>query len=215
MAVKSTVKTNKVEEDTQSALLRAAKTLFSAQGYDGATVKEISEAAGVNVGLISYFFGGKEGLYRACLADFGSKNLKMAERTLEEPRSHEEIRVRLKMFFGELTEAHLAEPEVTTILHRECDMDFPYAQELFRDSFLKVFERFIHFIKKAEERGLTRPGIDPFVLAQLCFSGIIHAFRTDRLAEQMFGFTLRNEEYRARFLKHHLDACLLNLGVPL
>lgn len=42
----------------------AALEVFSAKGYAGARVAEIADRAGVNKQLITYYFGGKEGLYR-------------------------------------------------------------------------------------------------------------------------------------------------------
>jgi len=46
-------------------LLAAALEEFSAKGYAGARVQDIADRAGVNKQLIPYYFGGKEGLYRA------------------------------------------------------------------------------------------------------------------------------------------------------
>ncbi len=42
-----------------------AEDLFSSKGYDGTSVRDISEAAGVNVAMISYYFGSKEKLMEA------------------------------------------------------------------------------------------------------------------------------------------------------
>jgi AcrR family transcriptional regulator len=52
-------------EQTRSRLLRAAKAEFAEKGLAGARVAAIAERAGVNKQLISYHFGGKDGLYRA------------------------------------------------------------------------------------------------------------------------------------------------------
>lgn len=54
-------------EATREALLEAGARLFATHGYDGATVDTISREAGVNPALISYHFGGKQGLYTAVL----------------------------------------------------------------------------------------------------------------------------------------------------
>lgn len=51
-------------ERTQGKILDAAVVEFGANGYAGARVAEIAARAGVNVQLISYYFGGKAGLYR-------------------------------------------------------------------------------------------------------------------------------------------------------
>lgn len=46
-------------------LLDAALELFAERGYDGASVRDITEQAGVSVGLVNKHFGSKEGLRRA------------------------------------------------------------------------------------------------------------------------------------------------------
>ncbi|MGV9675002.1 MarR family transcriptional regulator [Nocardia sp. NPDC003482] len=50
---------------TRKCLLEAAFDEFSTRGFAGARVGEIAERAGVNKQLITYYFGGKAGLYRA------------------------------------------------------------------------------------------------------------------------------------------------------
>jgi len=52
-------------ERSRRCLLAAALDEFAAKGFAGARVQEIAERAGINKQLISYYFGGKEGLYRA------------------------------------------------------------------------------------------------------------------------------------------------------
>jgi AcrR family transcriptional regulator len=48
---------------TRQRILDAALGEFADKGFAGARVREIAERAGVNAQLISYYFGGKEGLY--------------------------------------------------------------------------------------------------------------------------------------------------------
>lgn len=52
-------------ERTKARILQAALEEFAAKGFAGARVSEIATRAGVNKQLISYYFGGKEGLYQA------------------------------------------------------------------------------------------------------------------------------------------------------
>jgi len=56
------------EHETALALVAAATPLFGARGYDGVSVREITSAAGANLGAITYHFGSKEGLYAAVVA---------------------------------------------------------------------------------------------------------------------------------------------------
>ncbi|WP_438489735.1 TetR/AcrR family transcriptional regulator [Streptomyces sp. S186] len=51
-------------ERTKALIVDAATEVFSAKGFAGARVSEIAARAGVNQQLISYYFDGKEGLYR-------------------------------------------------------------------------------------------------------------------------------------------------------
>src|SRR4051812_29993633 len=70
-------------DDTRARLIRAATELFAKNGFDGTSIKDLASHAGVNVSLVSYHFGGKEGLYRACVEQFGQERLAMASRLLQ------------------------------------------------------------------------------------------------------------------------------------
>lgn len=52
-------------ERSRRRLIAAALDEFAAKGYAGARVKDIATRAGLNPQLITYYFGGKEGLYQA------------------------------------------------------------------------------------------------------------------------------------------------------
>ncbi len=54
-------------EASRRAILDAAEELFSARGIEGASLAAVGRRAGVSAGLPSYFFGDKEGLYRAVM----------------------------------------------------------------------------------------------------------------------------------------------------
>jgi AcrR family transcriptional regulator len=51
--------------DKQMQILTTAEGLFSSKGYDGTSVRDIAEEAGVNIAMISYYFGSKEKLMEA------------------------------------------------------------------------------------------------------------------------------------------------------
>src|SRR5262249_60740681 len=57
--------TNQRGEETRLRILEAALELFAASGFEGASTRTIAERAGVNLPAIQYYFGSKEGLYRA------------------------------------------------------------------------------------------------------------------------------------------------------
>jgi AcrR family transcriptional regulator len=63
---------------TRRAILDAAALTFTARGYDGVGVREIAGQAGVDARLITRYFGSKEGLFAAVVAESYEKPLLMA-----------------------------------------------------------------------------------------------------------------------------------------
>lgn len=53
-------------EETRRRIIDAAIRLFGERGFDGASTRDIAQAAGVNAPALQYYFDNKEGVYRAC-----------------------------------------------------------------------------------------------------------------------------------------------------
>jgi len=51
--------------EKQIQIIETAEALFADRGYDGISVRDIADEAGVNVAMISYYFGSKEKLMEA------------------------------------------------------------------------------------------------------------------------------------------------------
>ena len=64
---------------TRQRILDGALAEFADKGYAGARVREIARRAGVNTQLISYYFGGKEGLYNELIATWHRQEALMAQ----------------------------------------------------------------------------------------------------------------------------------------
>ena len=66
---------------TRETILEAAERIFGDEGLAGARTEAIAAAAGVNKALLYYYFGSKDGLYRAVLegylADFNRQALEL------------------------------------------------------------------------------------------------------------------------------------------
>jgi TetR/AcrR family transcriptional regulator len=56
-------------KDCRENIIASATPLFAAKGLNGVSVRDLTRAAGVNLSMISYYFGGKEGLYAAVLIE--------------------------------------------------------------------------------------------------------------------------------------------------
>ncbi|WP_312870267.1 TetR/AcrR family transcriptional regulator [Streptomyces himalayensis] len=64
---------------TRRAILAAAGAEFGAHGFDGARVVRIAEAAGVSHQLITYYFGGKRGLYEALSEQWLEESMRVSQ----------------------------------------------------------------------------------------------------------------------------------------
>lgn len=53
-------------DDTRTRLIEEALRIFGEHGYRAATTRELAGAASTTLPSLSYYFGGKEGLYVAC-----------------------------------------------------------------------------------------------------------------------------------------------------
>ncbi|MBE7178764.1 MAG: TetR/AcrR family transcriptional regulator [Mucilaginibacter polytrichastri] len=60
----TTEKTEKKEH-----IMQVAEQLFSEMGYDGASTRAIAQEANVNMAMLNYYFGSKEGLFKAIIAN--------------------------------------------------------------------------------------------------------------------------------------------------
>ena len=93
---------------TRAALLDAAMEEFASKGRAGARVSAIAERAGVNKQLISYYFGGKQGLYDALL-----------QRWYEEEEDFADPAVTLGEVARRYLEAGVSTPELHKMFVRE------------------------------------------------------------------------------------------------
>jgi len=57
------------QQDCRRKLIAASTPLFARKGLHGVNVRTLAKAAGVNLSMISYYFGGKSGLYAAVLEE--------------------------------------------------------------------------------------------------------------------------------------------------
>jgi len=81
--------------DKKTSILTVSETLFSELGYEGTSTRQIAKEAGVNMAMINYYFGSKEGVFMEImnqrLTGFKAQLISISE----EPISHMEKLVRV------------------------------------------------------------------------------------------------------------------------
>lgn len=186
---------------TRQLLLNAGKKLFARKGLDGTTVKQIADEAGVNISLVSYHFEGKEGLYRACLDQFGRERLTAARRLLTPPQSVEELRVRLSMFVGEMLGCHSVDSDIIQMLHRECESEMALTQDIFQETFFQMFTTLVDFFRAGQKAGFIRKDLDPKIAGASIIGTISHLGKMDFANRKYFNQTVCDPKYREKIVQ--------------
>ena len=53
--------------DKQLQILLVAEKLFAEKGFDGTSIRNIAKEAGINIAMVSYYFGSKEKMLEALI----------------------------------------------------------------------------------------------------------------------------------------------------
>lgn len=64
------IKKKKIETaDTREQLLKTASRLFAEKGFEAVSTRELAREADVNLAMIAYYFGSKDGLFKAIIEE--------------------------------------------------------------------------------------------------------------------------------------------------
>jgi AcrR family transcriptional regulator len=195
----------KVDTSARDALLDAARHLFARQGLTGTSIRDIANAAKVNSSQISYYFGTKEGLYRACIHEISLSSVAMTENVLRPPDSETEFRVRLQMFLDGIFRLFLEDRDTGLILIREYDRRNSPAEQEFSKSFLKILNQIVAFFRHAQKSGVIDKTKDPFTLASLLLGCVTSQLRMDHLQQKNYKKSLRDGPEKHRVENHIVD----------
>lgn len=138
------------ETDVKLKILNAAKSLFAKQGFDGTSVRQICEEAGVNVALVSYHFGGKDGVFTALYDEwFPHNRYKELDNLKDRPIEG------LKMILEGALQYRFEHPELVSIAFQEISMETRRGMELQR-YFLPAWSILRRFLQEGRNQGIFR-----------------------------------------------------------
>ncbi|MBC7713255.1 MAG: TetR/AcrR family transcriptional regulator [Rhizobacter sp.] len=189
-------------EKTKDLILEEAKKQFCEKGFEGASVRDICDAAGANVSAIKYHFGGKEGLYRECFRNYGEGRLTAAKKILTTANSVEELKLRIQLFSEDFLKEGTDNPHTTRMICREIDFENPLIQDIFESTFLKVYTTFADFFIEAQSKGLIRKDIDHHLITSVFFHSMTSALRGDHIGEKYYNRTLKDPKYTDQFINN-------------
>ena len=127
----------------KQTILNIALKLFSAKGYEGVAVSELTEAAGITKPTLYYYFGSKEGLYEAvCRLHYTQLNELISENAVYKPNT-ELYKEDIFLTLAKVTSAYFSFAKKNEAFFRIIlsNMAMPSSSKVF-----KIVEKF-HFVQ--------------------------------------------------------------------
>ena len=116
---------------TREAILAAAENLFAREGFDGASMQQIGEAAGVARSTPAYFFRSKEALYEAVLARAVARAQEAMARAYAEGDEHRSPEAAVDSYVGAFLDFLAQDPNFVSLIQRESLGDGSRVSEFF------------------------------------------------------------------------------------
>jgi len=184
---------------TKERILQAAFRLFSRDGFDGVSVRAITEAAGVNQAAVNYHFGSKTGLFRTVVEHRMTGLVAQVHGAMTGPGDYgERFRMTVMVFVEHvLANARWMQMLVREVLSGGSRLPLEADQQLPR-----LDQHLQEFLAEGVEQGHLRAH-EPMLGAMSVMSMLVYAVVVqDRLSE-MRGVDVSDESFRQRLAEHH------------
>jgi AcrR family transcriptional regulator len=194
----------------QSQLLDTAELLFSRKGFDGTSVRDIAESAGINTAMISYYFGSKEKLMEEI---FERKSLNLREKVdalLKEDR----LDPLEKMFclVDEYIEAIMSRKRFHRILLCEQIINQnPAIIQMTEKMKARNTECINELIRLGQKKGMFKKNIDIPLLTNTLIGTISHSLLNMEFYRHYHHLEALKEDEFERLLKKKLSVQLKNI----
>ncbi|MBL7546218.1 MAG: TetR/AcrR family transcriptional regulator [Bdellovibrionaceae bacterium] len=167
----------KNEQTAKRDILKCARTLFAKKGFEGVSVREIAKESGQNISMISYYFGGKEGLYKEILSDHmklvsGAVN-KLFKGHANKEMTAKTFRAELKSLVSIFVNMKFNNPEMMSLMQRERVNGLPFARDLHEQIIGPLALQVVDVFKEAQKKKIIRSGFEPGVFLGVLFESIV------------------------------------------
>lgn len=150
--------------DARECLLTTAMRLFAEKGFDAVSVRDICSKSKTNISLVSYYFGGKEGLYKSVLQEHMSRFRSQLEAAMDrfgnEKMTPEVFQREIRAIVEVVVQLNMDHPEIGPIMLRERIDKMPHAREIHMQTARPLAERLERLMEDAATAGILRDGVD-------------------------------------------------------
>jgi AcrR family transcriptional regulator len=160
-------------EDRRSQIVSIAAQLFSRNGFNGTTTRQIAEQAGVSEAIIFRHFQTKQELYSAIIDYKSTECLQQLWSSSEDAMRRRDDRAVFLALGTEILEMHRKDPTLLRLLYYSALEGHELAKMFFNTTARIAYERIAIYIKQRIEDGQFRK-MDPVVTARSFLSLIGH-----------------------------------------
>lgn len=169
---------------SRAAILSAARDVFAQKGYDGTSMREVADAAGVNNAMIYYHFKDKRELYRAVLLDSFSALENIWEKDVF--RQAVPVRNKIRVYIDELIRFHQSNEDLRRIIFREFNVCNDNCRWIADNLFSKTFNRLASLLQEGAKNGELKM-CDPAFAVPAIMGMVTHIFMVHPVAEHISG----------------------------
>jgi AcrR family transcriptional regulator len=196
--------------DKKDHILDVAERVFSDLGFDGASTRTISSEAGVNMAMLNYYFGSKEGLFLAIF----ERKISSFRTLLQNIGSDESMSSwdKLAKCIDNYVERIIVNNCFQKLINREISMTkrWDLSDKIVDILMVNVFE-----VRKIIEEGLNSGNfykdIDiPMVIATM-FGTKNYIINTPQMSSLIVGHDIRDEKFMEEELKPRLKTYMKRL----
>jgi AcrR family transcriptional regulator len=162
--------------NSKDKILKVAKGLFSQKGYKVVSVREIAALAGVNVSMVSYYFGSKEGLYRAIIETHFDKAKELFEKLQAPAQQALSNRNNFfqfwRIFLNHVIDLKIENQNVEEMLIYDFIQGLPFSYEIHKKYFPAMVKDLERLIEYGKANKWIKTEVNSFVFLAMLISGI-------------------------------------------
>jgi len=196
--------------DKKDHILDVAEKIFSDVGYDGASTRMISGEAGVNMAMLNYYFGSKEGLFMAVI----ERRISSFQNLLQNIGSDDSMTTWAKV------EKYI-DMYVERVVNNNCFQKLPY-QEMsvvkrgeLGDRLTRVILQNTSEVKKILKEGVDKGEFNKDIDIELVIAAIYgtknFVINTPMVSSAMLGFDVQEERSLEEKLKPRMEQFMKKL----
>lgn len=192
---------NMTEQPTKARILAAGAELMAEKGFGGVSVREICARADTSMNMLHHYFGSKQGLLDAIVAEFSAGVFELPMRLLDKaPRSKDDFVSRMEMLFESTLDAYIEHRDVMLVVVRE--QGDPAALP-------EYMGRLAAFLDDAKARGFVRHEVDSQLITGFLLDRILNQVQLAPWIKRNYGTDLLTDsEYRRAWAQANIDVFL-------